>query len=82
MRSERMKVSQLSVFFLCATNEQKQLSDMTPDERRLLGHHVLTKVEEPCLDNKMALKKYNKNIRKVFVGSFILMLKKVIKKVQ
>lgn len=77
-----MEVSQLSVFFLCATNEQKQLSDMTPDERRLLGHHVLTKVEEPCLDNKMTLNKYNQNWRKVFVGSFILMLKKVIKKVQ
>lgn len=56
-----MKVSQLSVFFLCTTNEKKQLSDMTPDERRLLGHHVLTKVEEPCLDNKMALKNYNQN---------------------
>lgn len=77
-----MKISQLSVFFLCATNEQKQLPDMTPDEWRLLGHHVLTKVEEPCLDNKMALKKYKQNIRKAFMGSFILMLKKVSKKVQ
>lgn len=77
-----MKVSQLSVFFLRATNEQKQLSDMSPDERRLLGHHVLTKVEEPCLDNKMALKKYNQNVRKALVGSFVLMLKKVSKKVQ
>ena len=49
---EGLEVSQLSVLLLRAADVQQQLSDLSPDVGRLVGHHVLAQHEVPFLKIK------------------------------
>lgn len=44
-----MEISQLSVLFLVAANEEQQFTYLSSNERCLIRHHIFAKIEIPWL---------------------------------